>query len=43
VLLGSVTESLINHLPASLLVAPVGVATQALRKREKRMPAAALA
>ena len=43
VLLGSVTESLINHLPASLLVAPVGVATQALREREKRMPAAALA
>lgn len=43
VLLGSVTERLINHLPTSLLVAPVGVASQALRKREKLMPAAAVA
>ncbi|HWC72346.1 MAG TPA: universal stress protein, partial [Gemmatimonadales bacterium] len=41
VLLGSVTESLINHLPTSLLVAPVGVAAQALRAREKRQPAVA--
>src|SRR5438874_957788 len=40
VLLGSVTESLINHLPTSLLVAPVGVATKALRKRERRQPVA---
>jgi nucleotide-binding universal stress UspA family protein len=43
VLLGSVTERLINHLPTSLLVAPVGVASQALRNREKLMPAAAVA
>ena len=43
VLLGSVTESLLNHLPASLLVAPVGVASDVLRKRERRMPASALA
>ena len=43
VLLGSVTERLVNHLPTSLLVAPVGVAEQALRKRTKRMPASALA
>ena len=40
VLLGSVTESLINHLPTSLLVAPVGVAMTALRKRERRQPVA---
>lgn len=36
VLLGSVTESLVNQLPTSLLVAPVGVAATALGKREKR-------
>jgi nucleotide-binding universal stress UspA family protein len=35
-LLGSVTESLINHLPTSLLVAPVGVAAAALRRPERR-------
>ncbi|HET8712349.1 MAG TPA: universal stress protein [Gemmatimonadales bacterium] len=39
VLLGSVTEQLINHLPTSLLVAPVGVAAQAIRKRERRLSA----
>jgi nucleotide-binding universal stress UspA family protein len=33
VLLGSVTERLINHLPTSLLVAPVGVAATALSER----------
>lgn len=33
VLLGSVTERLINQLPTSLLVAPVGVAAAALTKR----------
>jgi nucleotide-binding universal stress UspA family protein len=33
VLLGSVTERLINHLPTSLLVAPVGVAAAALSER----------
>jgi nucleotide-binding universal stress UspA family protein len=33
VLLGSVTERLINHLPTSLLVAPVGVARAALSER----------
>ena len=33
VLLGSVTERLINHLPTSLLVAPVGVAAAALSRR----------
>jgi nucleotide-binding universal stress UspA family protein len=43
VLLGSVTERLLNQLPTSLLVAPVGVAAEALQKRERRMPAAALA
>ena len=42
VLLGSVTERLINHLPTSLLVAPVGVAAEALGKRERR-PQVALA
>lgn len=42
-LLGSVTEQLLNQLPTSLLVAPVGVATEALRKREKRPRAAAVA
>ena len=42
VLLGSVTERLINHLPTSLLVAPVGVAVEALGRRERR-PAAVLA
>jgi nucleotide-binding universal stress UspA family protein len=36
VLLGSVTESLVNQLPTSLLVAPVGVAAAALGKRERR-------
>lgn len=41
VLLGSVTEQLINQLPTSLLVAPVGVAASALRKRERRQPATA--
>ena len=40
VLLGSVTERLINQLPASLLVAPVGVAAAALEKRERRHAAA---
>ena len=42
VLLGSVTERLINHLPTSLLVAPVGEAVEALGRRERR-PAAVLA
>ena len=41
VLLGSVTEQLINHLPTSLLVAPVGVAAAKLEKWEKRQPAVA--
>lgn len=36
VLLGSVTERLINNLPTSLLVAPVGTAVEALGKRERR-------
>ena len=36
VLLGSVTERLINHLPTSLLVAPVGVAAAALAKGRQR-------
>jgi len=36
VLLGSVTESLVNQLPTSLLVAPVGVAAAALGRRERR-------
>lgn len=40
VLLGSVTESLVNQLPTSLLVAPVGVAAATLGKREKRQLAA---
>ena len=35
VLLGSVTERLINHLPTSLLVAPVGVAAAALSERRQ--------
>jgi nucleotide-binding universal stress UspA family protein len=35
-LLGSVTENLINHLPTSLLVAPVGVAAAALPQRRQR-------
>lgn len=39
VLLGSVTERVLNHLPTSLLVAPVGVAAAALRKRVSRPPA----
>jgi nucleotide-binding universal stress UspA family protein len=39
VLLGSVTERLINHLPTSLLVAPVGVAVEALGRRERRRAA----
>jgi nucleotide-binding universal stress UspA family protein len=34
VLLGSVTERLINNLPTSLLVAPVGTAVEGLGKRE---------
>lgn len=41
VLLGSVTERLVNQLPTSLLIAPVGVAAAALRQRERRQPAAA--
>ncbi|HEV2670520.1 MAG TPA: universal stress protein [Gemmatimonadales bacterium] len=41
VLLGSVTERLVNHLPTSLLVAPVGVAAAALKRRERRQPALA--
>src|SRR5436189_50420 len=36
VLAGSVTERLINHLPTSLLVAPVGVAAAALSERRER-------
>src|SRR5262249_15357105 len=40
VLLGSVTERLINQLPASLLVAPVGVAAAALPERRQRHLAA---
>jgi nucleotide-binding universal stress UspA family protein len=36
VLLGSVTESLVNQLPTSLLVAPVGVSAAALRKHTQR-------
>ncbi len=36
VLLGSVTERLINQLPASLLVAPVGVAAAALSQSRER-------
>jgi nucleotide-binding universal stress UspA family protein len=36
VLLGSVTERLVNNLPTSLLVAPVGVAAAALSRREMR-------
>jgi nucleotide-binding universal stress UspA family protein len=36
VLLGSVTERLINQLPTSLLVAPVGVAAAALEERRAR-------
>ena len=36
VLLGSVTERLINHLPTSLLVAPVGVAAAAVSERRER-------
>ncbi len=39
VLLGSVTERLINQLPTSLLVAPVGVAATALKRRVRRQPA----
>ena len=35
VLLGSVTERLINQLPTSLLVAPVGVAAAALSERRQ--------
>lgn len=41
VLLGSVTERLINQLPTSLLVAPVGLAAAALEKQEKRQLATA--
>jgi nucleotide-binding universal stress UspA family protein len=41
VLLGSVTEQLINQLPTSLLVAPVGIAAAALGKRERRQLATA--
>ncbi|HEX9294140.1 MAG TPA: universal stress protein [Gemmatimonadales bacterium] len=36
VLLGSVTERLINHLPTSLLVAPVRVAAAAVSERRER-------
>ncbi len=36
VLLGSVTERLINHLPTSLLVAPVSVAAAAVSERRER-------
>lgn len=36
VLLGSVTERLVNNLPTSLLVAPVGVAAKALPQRRQR-------
>jgi nucleotide-binding universal stress UspA family protein len=43
ILLGSVTERLINQLPTSLLVAPVGVASQALHRRVKRTSARAIA
>lgn len=43
VLLGSVTERLINQMPTSLLVAPVGVASQALHRRVKRTSARAIA
>ena len=42
VLLGSVTERVLNHLPTSLLVAPVGVAAAALRNRALRQPVAAV-
>jgi len=41
VLLGSVTEQLINQLPTSLLVAPVGVAAAALHRSERGRPAVA--
>jgi nucleotide-binding universal stress UspA family protein len=41
VLLGSVTERLINQLPTSLLVAPVGVAAAAPATRAQREPAVA--
>lgn len=41
VLLGSVTERLINNLPTSLLVAPVGVAAKALPRRRQRQVALA--
>jgi len=40
VLLGSVTERLINNLPTTLLVAPVGTAVEALGKRAPRKSAA---
>jgi nucleotide-binding universal stress UspA family protein len=40
VLLGSVTERLINNLPTTLLVAPVGAAVEALGKRAPRKSAA---
>ena len=40
VLLGSVTEGLLNHMPTSLLVAPVGVAAAALPDRRQRQFAA---
>lgn len=43
VLLGSVTERLINNLPTSLLIAPVGVAAAALGRRERRRRALATA
>lgn len=39
VLLGSVTERLINQLPASLLVAPVGVVAAGLQTGERRQAA----
>jgi nucleotide-binding universal stress UspA family protein len=40
VLLGSVTERLINSLPTSLLVAPVRTAVEALGKKVRRQSAA---
>lgn len=39
-LLGSVTERLINHLPTSLLIAPVGAAAAALRRRQRELATA---
>jgi nucleotide-binding universal stress UspA family protein len=39
-LLGSITERLLNHLPASLLVVPVEAATGAAEERRARASAA---